>query len=419
MLIAFLLALAAPDIGKVHVLPADPTSYFKGDGEALKFDPACRDFTLDSVGSDPGCAARVAKAETAPALAIAARTLSATPQRSDEAVRLIERAVATGDHPAAHYLLGNVLGTAQQVRPDYPRAVRHLSIAAERGNPAAAHLLAQLLISGKGTARDVPRAIRLYEAAAVNGFPDAAVALGKLYLAGRYVAKNELRGRAWLDAAAAAGVTTAAQLAALAAMDSKVSNFQLIPAAQPPDVKIVRYGTFDNPDIPPSFGFDIDFQAVHYAPYDDPEPRTRLESSATSLPTPYLYELARRIAARDPEQGMRIYLLARARMMYDSSRCDDPVALEALRAWDILVGPDIKFLFVGRQPGAAIVDAALADEAKLPADTQPWWVCRSGIAEYTAVSAGNPGPLKLRPATDWPALRKAARAKIAAIATRR
>lgn len=155
-----------------------------------------------------------------------------------------------------HYLLGSVLGTAQQVQPDYILAVQHLSIAAERGNPAAADLLASLLIAGKGAARDVPRAIHLYETAAANGFPTAAVALGKLYLAGKFVPQDEARGLAWLDGAAAVNVPSATQLAALARGGSKVSNYQLIPSAEPAKVKVVKYGIFDNPDIPPSFGFD-------------------------------------------------------------------------------------------------------------------------------------------------------------------
>lgn len=415
MLFALLLAAATPQLA-VEVRPADVTASFKGDGGALKFDPACRDYTLDTVQSNPGCAARVAKAEAAPSLAIAVRTLQSLPARSVDAVHLLERSAAATDSPAVHYILGSVLGMAERVQPNYPEAVRHLGIAASRGNPAAADLLASLLIAGKGAPRDVPRAIHLYEMAAANGYPNAAIRLGKLYLAGKVVPKDEVRGLAWLDAAAAVNVSSAAQLAALARNQAKISNFQLIPSANPTQVKVVRYGTFDNPDIPPNFGFDPAFQAVHDAPYDDPATLAWLEREAASLPTPYLYELARRLAVRDASRSMTTYLVARTRMAYDASRCADPASLESLGAWDILIMPDLRFLFIAGRPSPAIVNAALAQERKLPADTQPWWVCRSGLAATSAAISGKASPLQLKPAVQWPELRKAAEAQLSTLA---
>lgn len=415
MLLALLLAAATPH-SPAMVTPADQTAPFKGDGGALKFDPMCRDYTLDTVQANPSCAARVAKGEAAPSLAIAAMTLQSLPTKSVDAVHLLERSAAATDSPAVHYFLGSVLGTAEKVQPNYTMAVRHLSAAAGRGNPAAADLLASLLIAGKGAPRDVPRAISLYEMAAANGFPNAAVSLGKLYLAGKVVPKDEARGLAWLDAAAAVNAPMAAQLAVLARNQAKITNFQLIPSADPAKVEAVRYGTFDNPDIPPNFGFDLTFQAVHDAPYEDPGTLARLERDAANLPTPYLYELARRLAARDAARSLTTYLVARTRMAYDASRCTNPASLESLRAWDMLIAPDLRFLFVAGPPSRAIVTGALAEERKLPADTQPWWVCRSGMPAMTAAISGKAGPLQLKPVSEWPELRKAVQAQLASLA---
>ena len=415
MLLAILLAAAAPQ-ATVTVNPADTTALLKGDGGALKFDPTCRDYTIETVQSNPTCAARVAKGEAAPSLAIAATTLKSLPAKSYDVVHLLERSATATNSPAVHYFLGSILGTAERLQPNYAVAVRHLGIAAERGNPAAADLLANLLIAGKGVPRDVPHAIHLYEMAAANGWPNAAVSLGKLYLAGKVVPRDETRGLAWLDAAAAVNVPTAAQLAALARNQAKITNFQLIPSADPAKVKAVRYGTFDNPDIPPNFGFDPAFQAVHDAPYDDPTTLARLERNATNLPTPYLYELSRRLAARDAPRSLTTYLVARTRMTYDAARCADPASLESLRAWDMLVAPDLRFLFVSGRPTPAIVNAALAEERKLPADTQPWWVCRSGMTAMTAAISDKAGPLQLKPVSQWPELRSAAQAQLSKLA---
>lgn len=410
-----LMALAAAAAQPV-VTPADPTSQFRGDGTSLKMDPACRDYTLDSVTTDPVCSARIAKAEPAPSLAIATHTILETPARSNEAIALLEQSAKTYDQPATHYLLGNLLASPDRLRPDYNKAVRHLSIAAKRGNPAAADLLATLILEGKGSRRDVTQAIRLYEFAAANGFPNAAVSLGKLYLMDRYVPVDETRGRAWLDAAAAVGLPSATQLAALASGASKISNFQLMPSADAKSVTALRFGPFNNPDIPPNFGFDEAFQKVHGAEFDDPATRSSLLAQANSMPTPYLYELARRLAPYDPDKAMTTYLVARMRMTYDATRCSDSAALEALRAWDLLMGRDIRFLFVSGPPAKTLVRAALSDEAAMPADTQPWWVCRSGMAEMTAAIDKKVGPLKLKPSTEWPALREAARSRVSALA---
>lgn len=405
-------------IAQPVVKPADPTAQFQGDGTSLKMDPACRDYTLDSVVADPACSARIAKAEPAPSLAIATHTIMETPGRTGDAIALLEKSAKTYDLPATHYLLGNLLASPDRIRPDYDKAVRHLSMAAKRGNPAAADLLAGLILEGKGSRRDVTQAIQLYEFAAGNGFPNAAVSLGKLYLMGRYTPVDEARGRAWLDAAAAVGVPSANQLAALAAAGSKINNFQLVPAANAKSVKAVRFGPFDNPDIPPNFGFDEAFQKVHATEFGDAPTRSSLAADAFSMPTPYLYELARRLAPYDPAKATTAYLVARIRMTYDASRCSDSAALEALRAWDMLIGRDIRFLFAGGPPSKALVDAALSAESSMPADTQPWWVCRSGIAEMTAAMEGKVGPLKLKPAAEWPALREAARSKISTLAAK-
>lgn len=413
ILISLAVATAQP-----IVTAADPTAQFKGDGIALKMDPSCRDYTLDIVTTDPACAARIAKAEPAPTLAIAASTVMQSPSRRADAIALLKRSVDANDTPALHYLLGNFLASPSIMRPDYTRAVAHLSIAASRGNPAAADLLASLILEGKGIRRDVPRAIKLYESAAANGFPSAAVSLGKLYLMGRYGPIEEARGRAWLDAAAAVGEPSAAQLAMQASAISKTRNFQLMPAPDPKSVRALEFGPFDNPDIPPNFGFDTAFQKVHGAEFDDAATRSMLSSQAHQMPTPYLYELARRLAPLDPVGATKTYLVARMRMAYDASRCADPAAMESLRAWDMLIGEDIRFLFLDGPLSKTIVSEALADEARIPSDTEPWWVCRSGMAELTDAISGKVSSLKMKPAVEWPALHEAIRSEFSALAAK-
>jgi hypothetical protein len=135
-----------------------------------------------------------------------------------------------------------------------------------------------------------------------------------------------------------------------------------------------------------------------------------------TLPTPYLYELARRLAVKDAARSLTTYLVARTRMSYDASRCRDTASLESLRAWDMLIASDLRFLFVAARLTPMVVNSALVKERKLPADTQPWWVCRSGMSAMSAAASGKAGPLQLRPLVEWPEIRKAAQMTLAKLA---
>lgn len=401
------------------VAPSDTTAPFQGDRGRVIFDPACRDYDVLTLPANAACAARVAAGETAPSIAVAAQSVGLDPVRRVEALAILERTITRENHPAAHYLLGSLLATGEAFRADPVRAVKHLTIASDHGNPAAADLLASLVVAGKGTARDMSRAVRLYEQAAAGGWPTAATSLAVLYLQGRLLPLDTARGIALLKAAAAAGDKRAAQLVPLAEAGDKINNFQIIPAAADADVKARRYGTFDNPDIPPGFGFDEKLQAVHAAPYDDAATLAALERDRAQLTTPYVYELARRLAVSAPDRALRLYLLARIRMSYDALRCSDPAALDAVGAWDRLIRADL-----GSALNAATADmrnaaarAALADEAVLDGRTRPWWVWRSGMAAMSAAIAGKPLPLALKPAREWPELRAKARQPVEALAS--
>lgn len=398
------------------IKPSDGTELFQGDGSRILFDPACRDFTVESVKTAPACAMRVAKGETAASLAIASNTLKDTPQDALKAVAVLEKAIAAENHPAAHYLLGVFLGTGQQIVPRYADAARHLEIASARGNPAAADLLGDLIVEGKGTARNIPGAVAQYEKAMAGGFTGSAVKLAMLYLNGRYRPVDKDYGARLLSAAAAAGNERAQQLSALASTDN-IHNFQLLPSDDDNKVEVKEFGTFDNPEIPPNFGFDEAFQAVHYQPFDNQAVLVSLENRAATGPTPYLYELARRLGPSDPQRALRTYLLARTRMTYDASRCSDPSAFQAVRAWDMLIGKDIAFTLSAANRNELIAQAAsaLKEEARLSGSDRPWWVCRSGINEMSAAIAGKVKPLELKPESEWPAARAKARAGLEAV----
>jgi hypothetical protein len=387
-----------------------PFSATKGD---LKFDGACRGLTFDTLAVEPVCAARVARGETGPTIEVVATAVSraATPENVRKGLAVLDAAIAAEGHPAAGYLAGTILATGESAAPDYVRAVAYLEKAAAGGNIAAMDLLAGLVLQGKGIAQDVPRAVRLYEQAAAAGMEGSAARLAQLHLSGTYLPKNRELARRILAAAAAAGSQRAPQMLAMVDGDERVRNYQLIPHEDPAKVSVREYKTFDNPAIPPAFGFDDAFQRVHFSSYGDPALLGRLERDYARLPTPYIYELARRMAAVSPDRARGYLLLGRLRLHYDTGRCGDPEARQAMFAWSGLIKQEMAPALRGmtREQFDAARKFALEREAAMPAGTRPWWVCYSGMASYAAVGDGKPAPLPLVPQAEWPAIRKKAR----------
>ncbi|MGZ8361924.1 MAG: tetratricopeptide repeat protein [Allosphingosinicella sp.] len=401
------------------IIAPTSTAPFSATRGPIRFDRACGNLTFETLPADAGCSARIGRGETGPTLEVIARTLSEghTQENIRAALAMLDRAIATEDHAAAYYLAGSLLATGEVEPPDYPRAITFLERAVARGNAAAADLLAILVLEGRGTAKDPARAARLFGLAAAGGMEGSATRLAHLYLTGRDLPANPALARQILDRAAAAGVLGAAQLLLMLDGDSLVHNYQLHPNEDPARVEVRQYRTFDNPEIPPTFGFTDEFQRVHYAAYSDPDIRTRLERDRPGLPTPYLFELARRTVQVSVERARGYYLLAKLRMTYDARRCADGQALEAIPAWDRLVAGDLRPALRGMSADelAAAVAFALEQDQVLPPDTRPWWVCYSGMASYSGYSPGQPLPLRLVPETEWPRLRQEIRDAIAGI----
>ena len=399
------------------VAAPDVTAPFGATRGAIKFDRVCRGVAIARLPSSPACAERAGRGETAASIELAMGTVmaAASLEEARSGLAVLERSIAAENHPAAHYLLGTLLGTGERFPPDYPKAVRHLEQAVAGGNVAAADLLATLVLEGRGTAQDVPRAISLYERAMAGGLAGSASRLALLHLQGNYLPRDEARARAILNSAAAVGDPAAAST--LTMMTAKVTAYQMHPSADGAELRV--YGALDTPSIPPAFGFTDDFRKLHYSAYSDPAVVARLEREQSSLPTPYLYELARRMAPVSVDKARGYWMLARLRMMYDSTRCSDPASAEAVGAWDMVVKRDLAHTVAGIAPAEmkAAVEFALAREAAMPGDARPWWVCYSGMAAYSTALDKKPPPLALKPAAEWPKLRREARERFKALLT--
>ncbi|MEO7178016.1 MAG: tetratricopeptide repeat protein [Allosphingosinicella sp.] len=410
---AFIAAAQAPAPATPRVAAPTPTAPFSASRGDLKFDRACRDLTFETLASNRGCAARVRRGESAPTIEVVMGSLvrSYTPENVRIALDLLDRAITAEGHPAAQYLAGNLLTTAEAVPPDYGRGAVYLEKAVAGGNIAATDLLGLLVLEGRGTAQDIPRAVKLFERGAAGGMEGSTLHLAHLYLAGTYLPPNPELGRRIVEAAVKAGSGDAPAALAMIDGDARIHNIQLIPAEDPAKVTLREYRTFDNPEIQPSFGFTDELQRLHRSAYSDPAILARLERDYPRLPTPYIYELARRMAAGSPDKARGYLLLGRLRLLYDTRRCADPQALGAMFAWSGLIKRDIQHSLKGMtgEQFEAAKRFALEREAALPSNTRPWWVCYSGMVSISAAADGKPVPLSLVPQSEWPKLRQKAR----------
>ena len=398
----------------LKIVPVSPDARLGSTRGALGLDGACASVTLATLSADPACAARLARGESGPTLEVVMATRAAAPGDRETTGLLppLDRAIVAEGHPALLFLAGFLLTADELTRRDYPRGVAYLEKAVAGGNAAAADLLATMVLEGRGIPRDPIRATALLEQAAAGGVENSAMRLALLHLDGYHRPRDVAKGRRILEQAAAAGISVASTYLGLLDMEGRSHGYQIHPDENPAKVEVRDYTVIETPKLLPAFGFTDALKQVHFSAYSDPALLARLERDHATLPSPFLFELARRMAAVSAEKAQGYYFLAQMRMNYDIERCvDSSEASQALPLWDKFLLPDLVPAFVSLDP-AGIQRAgkfALEREAAMPGGTRPWWICYAGMASYAAMADGKPPPLRLKPEAEWPVFRKAAR----------
>ncbi len=400
------------------IAPVSPNARLGAARGELRLDGACASVTLATLAANASCAARVGRGESGPTLEVVTATRAAAPSDRSTTGLLppLERAIAAEGHPALLFLAGFLITADELTRRDYPRGVAYLEKAAAGGNAAAADLLATMVLEGRGTRRDPARTAALLEQAAAGGMENSAIRLALLHLDSYHRPRDLAKGRQILEQAAAAGIAVASAYLGMLDLEGRSHGYQIHPSEDPAQVKVRDYTTIETPKLPPAFGFTDALKQIHFSAYSDPALLARLERDHATLPTPFLFELSRRMAAVSAEKAQGYFLLAQLRMNYDIERCaDSDQAGQAMPLWAGLIESDLVPAFVTLD--AAGIEAAgrfaLEREAAMPGDTRPWWICYGNMATFAALADGKPPPLRLKPKAEWPALRKAGRDNLA------
>lgn len=402
----------------LKIAPISPNARLGSSRGELRLDGACSTVTLTTLAANSGCAARVARGESGPTMEVVVATRAAAPADRPTTGLLppLDRAIAAEGHPALLFLAGFLLTADELTGRDYPRGVAYLEKAVAGGNAAAADLLATMVLEGRGTPRDPVRAATLLERAAAGGAENSAMRLALLYLDSYHRPRDVAQGRRILEQAAAAGIPAASAYLGLLDLEGRSHGYQIHPSEDPAKVEVRDYTTIEIPKVPPGFGFTDALKQVHFSAYSDPALLARLERDYATLPSPFLFELSRRMAAVSAEKAQGYYLLAQMRMAYDIERCvDSAEANQAMPLWDKFLLSDLvpAFVTLDRAAIQAAGRFALEREAAMSGDTRPWWICYGNMATFAAMADGKPPPLRLKPKAGWPALRKEARDDLA------
>lgn len=117
-----------------------------------------------------------------------------------------------------------------------------------------------------------------------------------------------------------------------------------------------------------------------------------------ALSSGYLFDLSRRLLARDPDQAMEWYVVAMVRGRYDSGRCVDDTAGRAVSRLSGMAAEVLRYGETHRPAFAAAGQKALARPDLLAHTIHPDWVCAQALSGMGGRSAGTTPPKA------WPAL---------------
>lgn len=129
-------------------------------------------------------------------------------------------------------------------------------------------------------------------------------------------------------------------------------------------------------------------------------------------PPVFLFEVARRVVATDPERAVEAYFLARARSVYDASRCVDSTATDVVEMASQFAGPEVTDVLTNRLDLVENVLRRMLDNGEVFSSTaSPWWACSFGQSAYYAAVNGATmsGDEWLKVETVWPSIQDTVR----------
>lgn len=162
---------------------------------------------------------------------------------------------------------------------------------------------------------------------------------------------------------------------------------------------VPAWAAIDLPDPPPADWVKQAELFGRVAPSSDDDAVIAWERThQAALSSGYLFDLSRRLLARDPDQAMEWYVVAMVRGRYDAGRCIDDTAGRAVSRLSGMAAEVLRYGETHRSAFAAAGQKALARPDLLAHTIHPDWVCAQALSGMGGRSAG------ITPPKVWPAL---------------
>jgi hypothetical protein len=116
-----------------------------------------------------------------------------------------------------------------------------------------------------------------------------------------------------------------------------------------------------------------------------------------ALSSGFLFDLSRRLLARDPAEAMQWYVVALVRGRYDSGRCVDDTANRAVSRLSASASEVLRYGQTHRREFGAAGLAALARPDLLAHTIHPDWICAQALSGMGGRSAGTTPPATWAP----------------------
>lgn len=124
-------------------------------------------------------------------------------------------------------------------------------------------------------------------------------------------------------------------------------------------------------------------------------------------PPLFLFEVARRAVATQPDLALEAYMLGRVRTIYDASRCLDSTAIDVVDVATQYAGEAVIDVMAERLSTVpAMLEGFLSNGDAFASQASPWWACSFSDSVYLAAVNGAPmtGPEWLKVEAVWPSI---------------
>lgn len=327
----------------------------------------------------------------------------------EKGLALLKPFADIGDPPKAALKMGEYLVQGKAMPPQYEKGIVYLNNARQHGLGQAAFDLAQLFIDGRGIEQSLENAVLNYQFSIDHGYPQAILGYAILYLDNKLTPIDEVKARSILDTEIKRGNKNA--VFALNQIDMIETKYKKIEAIPKPDgtLEFIKVRGVNVRQLDAIEGDTDEFVKIHNQSFQNNDKIiAEFQAKINQLPTPYFYEIARRIAVTNSDEALKWLWLARLRMEYDVNRCTNPRAFEVSGDWRGFINEAAPWLsrFATVEKNQAAYEAAKLIDKTLSSSLKPWWAC-SYISEAQPFALRSQQLTKtMKPVSEWPKIKQ-------------